>query len=71
MDYNKKLLQFDKKDGIMINKYMKGIMEKPIEKPNHPCWNCGGTEYYQHFAGGAYICCVCHPPVSGIKIITE
>jgi len=55
----------------MINKYMKGIMEKPIEKPNHPCWNCGGTEYYQHFAGGAYICCVCHPPVSGIKIITE
>lgn len=39
-------------------------MQSPIVKPTHPCWSCGGSEYYQHYEpSNQWICKICHPQV--------
>ena len=52
-------------------KYMNSEMQKPIEKPNHPCWCCGGNDWWQHYEGGSYICFTCHPDPAVKKEVTE
>lgn len=55
-----------------MQKYMQGIMEKSIEKPTRPCWNCGGTDWWERVAGGSeYLCSRCHPNPAVKELITE
>ena len=44
-----------------------------IGKPNHPCRNCGMTEWFLVY--GEYVCLICHPQpetkIERYKLISE